>query len=43
MTSTLPQFARVMMQAASRTLARGLMLITCLREMDWKTVRSAMV
>ena len=43
MISTLPQLARVITQAASRTLACGPRLSTCFCEMDWKTVRSAMM
>ena len=38
----LPQLARVMTHAASRMVAWGGTLTTCLFAIDWKTVRSAM-
>src|SRR3569832_841775 len=42
MTSTLPTLARVITCAASRIVACGGTLSTCLFAIDWKTVRSAM-
>src|SRR5947207_12611112 len=42
-TSTLPQLARVITHAASRIVACGGTRTTCLFDIDWNTVRSAMI